>query len=1219
MQNYNKNLLEKISHFKSIISSAREEKLKIDLEINKVQKSFKEFEEKKELRRRELINQLLPVTNSPRIARESREIQTAPERTGGGRPPLRSSRNVRSAKTNYTVKQAIKDSLHALPGISENLNSPSLIEAFRQSYIRDLNDYLRMTGGKGGKEMPVGVESLGVGALDAENDSSGMKNQKLFPGANFSFKKINQHKGSLRSLKSVGRPPSSRRSGLMRSPGSGTGPVEDGVEVSDSTDSRLNRGVMGVDGVDRELVFQESEVIKAKNFKKSLKSEKDEIDFEGDFESKSRLSGERGVLKGSKQSLRSKKRPDIKFKKSVNQLSNLDDSSALEFNQSHSRGDSGAQPIEYPRSGDFEDEIIEEIEEVEDLEDSEKNTEFGNSDDSRVSEQFKSDSSMLEEYRDPSEPPQMGSVVKNSSLEPSGRIDPFFKEYDKKMERKRARESRELANNSPGGNGHQESVFMRKKGPNTPSSEVPTFRGAVETLKFNSALDEPERLVEPEDGALGSLGAPKTRQFRAEEMMIEEDSNESKDISSSIHDRERPSEQPGYHQKGSNRARTPKNDQIFSQPKHQNYAQKENKLGSFLKQSSEHYIPIVKWEDSGKKHENDQNLKNEENRLFEQDNSLDDHDDKEMDDSQLSRGGNPMQKKKRSFRINMTSSHGTRGTNENVRPTEQDFIDFQNNGGLERKTEALAPNIVQHGRQKSEILKNFDFGESDINFVKKNSQDEAVVSGGSEYLNKASIDQGIEDGVPESRNSSNLSMSKRRQQNPSQGTQSSFRVSKGSKRSLRSRNGSRGSQKTPKTGQNPFNSEKQFNDLKSLKSSSGTHQSIMNHTNKPRRPPSSHRYKSKEYKTMKDFSKGRGPKKEFNKRNQRIIDRFDAFFRKFDIKEEDKGEKSARRVQSGLEDPRRTSGLTKASKEGMLPPKSRNSRATGQSGVSGVSGSRISTEQSQQSSKGSFMDSGAHSKTLNRSRQRRSSYKIRSRKSVTRSSRGTSRGSRGPHPHPESSIQASNDSTTTTPHIMNQKKKRRRPSIKRASSRSKRKSYSNYFTESDLSSNPSKPNTLEDSEAFDSQRQDTSGQDLQSESDVDTYVENLRPETREQRSNEKFKKKVREEVVEEFLRSGREDYGSEDYDKLGLGLEEVQQLDSKLSTRRLQTGERSGLLAPGAGNQHHLSSFGGLSENVDDEVIELSQGTKDIKSLFKNKLHLNKTSKSNRYQPNDDY
>jgi hypothetical protein len=138
--NENRQILNKISNLKNLIASAREEKLRYDLEINQVQKSIKEFEVKKELKRRELLNNLIPVDpNMP----EYRNISTAPEKMN--RPRRRQQRNVHSAGYNKRIKYAIKESINALPGVSEALNNPDMIEAFRQSYLRDLNDYLAMS------------------------------------------------------------------------------------------------------------------------------------------------------------------------------------------------------------------------------------------------------------------------------------------------------------------------------------------------------------------------------------------------------------------------------------------------------------------------------------------------------------------------------------------------------------------------------------------------------------------------------------------------------------------------------------------------------------------------------------------------------------------------------------------------------------------------------------------------------------------------------------------------------------------------------------------------------------------------------------------------------------------------------------------------------------------------------------------------------------------
>lgn len=269
----NMQILDRIKQYKKMIVEAREEKLKYDLQINRVQKNIKEFEEKKELKRRELLNELLPVTKTPKIDRGEgyRKIQTAPE---NAKRSLRGShrRNIQSAKLDTRIKEAIKDSIQALPGISENLNSPSMVEAFRQSYIRDLHDYLKIKEERG-EAMPDVKESIPV-------------------DKNFSFKK--------KSL------------------------------IANSLSNNKNTEI------------EESSVIRSKN--------------------DSQISGSRGknsTLSLKNQRLIHGKHPKINYKKSINQLSGVNDSE-----------------IQLDRELGFDprNEIIETIEEAE----GERDTYFGN-------------------------------------------------------------------------------------------------------------------------------------------------------------------------------------------------------------------------------------------------------------------------------------------------------------------------------------------------------------------------------------------------------------------------------------------------------------------------------------------------------------------------------------------------------------------------------------------------------------------------------------------------------------------------------------------------------------------------------------------------------------------------------------------------------------------------------------------------------------------------
>ena len=142
MHNQNQELLSQIEYYKKLIINAKEEKLRIDLEINTVSKSIKEFGEKKELRRRELLNELIPVKEEDYYMRN---IQSAPDNMS--RVKLKDSleqkheflRNAKSADpNNYNLSSAIEQSIKALPGISEQLKNSDMVELFRQSYARDL-------------------------------------------------------------------------------------------------------------------------------------------------------------------------------------------------------------------------------------------------------------------------------------------------------------------------------------------------------------------------------------------------------------------------------------------------------------------------------------------------------------------------------------------------------------------------------------------------------------------------------------------------------------------------------------------------------------------------------------------------------------------------------------------------------------------------------------------------------------------------------------------------------------------------------------------------------------------------------------------------------------------------------------------------------------------------------------------------------------------------
>lgn len=202
MNSQNQDLLNQIERYKKLIINAKEEKLRIDLNINTVSKSLKEFGEKKELRRRELLNELIPVREEDFIGRN---IQSAPENMSRVRHRENADqkqellRNARSADPqNYNLSSAIQQSIKALPGISEQLKNSDMLEMFRQSYARDLKDFLKIRE----KQLNAdGFQQVDLNSVDkltnldqlGEAKGQHLSNQPmLFPGANFSFKKKSQ-------------------------------------------------------------------------------------------------------------------------------------------------------------------------------------------------------------------------------------------------------------------------------------------------------------------------------------------------------------------------------------------------------------------------------------------------------------------------------------------------------------------------------------------------------------------------------------------------------------------------------------------------------------------------------------------------------------------------------------------------------------------------------------------------------------------------------------------------------------------------------------------------------------------------------------------------------------------------------------------------------------------------------------------------------------------
>lgn len=94
----NQELLSQIESYKKLILNTKEEKLRIEMEINSVSKSLKEFNEKKEARRRELLNELIPVREEDF---QLRNVVSAPNHARRAQvqdeSPMKNIRNVVSA------------------------------------------------------------------------------------------------------------------------------------------------------------------------------------------------------------------------------------------------------------------------------------------------------------------------------------------------------------------------------------------------------------------------------------------------------------------------------------------------------------------------------------------------------------------------------------------------------------------------------------------------------------------------------------------------------------------------------------------------------------------------------------------------------------------------------------------------------------------------------------------------------------------------------------------------------------------------------------------------------------------------------------------------------------------------------------------------------------------------------------------------------------------
>ncbi len=147
-------LIREIERFKKKTLEEKQHKLKIDFELRKVRRQIAEFQNSQGKRKREFLNELIPVNdNTPEL---DRKIMTAPE--NARRPkPIQDSRRILSA--GEQLNSAIRESIKALPGFSETLNKPELLSEFRQSYLRDLNDYMTMRKSSSKKDIPVGVEN----------------------------------------------------------------------------------------------------------------------------------------------------------------------------------------------------------------------------------------------------------------------------------------------------------------------------------------------------------------------------------------------------------------------------------------------------------------------------------------------------------------------------------------------------------------------------------------------------------------------------------------------------------------------------------------------------------------------------------------------------------------------------------------------------------------------------------------------------------------------------------------------------------------------------------------------------------------------------------------------------------------------------------------------------------------------------------------------------
>jgi len=141
-------LMREIDNYKKLAREANDQRMRIEDEIYSVEQKIVQIEIDTKKSKDEILKRLMsdPVTTSPPRGPTSASTHhsSKPSSSNFAKPPTPKPPVDKTRLSSSSAQNLIRDSLKVLPGFTELVKDSELLDAFRVSYVRDLQEYYRM-------------------------------------------------------------------------------------------------------------------------------------------------------------------------------------------------------------------------------------------------------------------------------------------------------------------------------------------------------------------------------------------------------------------------------------------------------------------------------------------------------------------------------------------------------------------------------------------------------------------------------------------------------------------------------------------------------------------------------------------------------------------------------------------------------------------------------------------------------------------------------------------------------------------------------------------------------------------------------------------------------------------------------------------------------------------------------------------------------------------